>query len=59
MNEAKNPWTVVSRATAYENPWIRVEHNDVLNPAGKPGVYGVVHLRITPSASSRSMRMGT
>ena len=45
MNETKNPWTVVSRATAYENPWIRVEHNDVLNPAGKPGVYGVVHFK--------------
>ena len=45
MNEAKNPWTVVSRATAYENPWIRVEHNDVLDPAGKPGIYGVVHFK--------------
>jgi 8-oxo-dGTP pyrophosphatase MutT (NUDIX family) len=45
MKEAKNPWTVVSRATAYENSWIRVEHNDVLNPAGKPGVYGVVHFK--------------
>ena len=45
MNEAKNPWTVVSRATAYENPWIRVDHHDVLNPAGKPGVYGVVHFK--------------
>lgn len=45
MNEAKNPWTVVSCATAYENPWIRVEHNDVLNPGGKPGIYGVVHFK--------------
>jgi 8-oxo-dGTP pyrophosphatase MutT (NUDIX family) len=45
MNETKNPWTVVSRATAYENPWIRVDHNDVLNPAGKPGIYGVVHFK--------------
>ncbi len=45
MNETKNPWTVVSRAIAYENPWIRVDHHDVLNPAGKPGVYGVVHFK--------------
>lgn len=45
MNDAKNPWTVVSRTIAYENSWIRVEHNDVLNPAGKPGVYGVVHFK--------------
>jgi len=45
MNETINPWTVVSRATAYENPWIRVDHHDVLNPGGKPGVYGVVHFK--------------
>jgi ADP-ribose diphosphatase len=45
MNEARNPWTVVSRATAYENPWIRVDHHEVLNPAGKPGIYGVVHFK--------------
>jgi len=45
MNEAKNPWTVTSRATVYDNPWIRVDHHEVLNPAGKPGVYGVVHFK--------------
>jgi ADP-ribose pyrophosphatase len=45
MNEAKNPWTVVSRAAVYENPWIRVDHHEVLNPAGKPGVYGTVHFK--------------
>jgi 8-oxo-dGTP pyrophosphatase MutT (NUDIX family) len=45
MNETKNPWTVTSRTTAYDNPWIRVDHHEVLNPAGKPGVYGVVHFK--------------
>lgn len=45
MNEAKNPWTVSSRATVYDNPWIRVDHHEVLNPAGKPGIYGVVHFK--------------
>jgi 8-oxo-dGTP pyrophosphatase MutT (NUDIX family) len=45
MNEAKSPWTVSSRATVYDNPWIRVEHHEVLNPAGKPGIYGVVHFK--------------
>jgi len=45
MDETKNPWTVVSRASVYENAWIRVDHHDVLNPAGKPGVYGVVHFK--------------
>ena len=45
MDETKNPWTVVSRANVYENPWIRVDHHEVLNPARKPGVYGVVHFK--------------
>lgn len=45
MNETKNPWKVVSCASVYENPWIRVDHHEVLNPAGKPGVYGVVHFK--------------
>jgi ADP-ribose diphosphatase len=45
MNETKNPWRVTSRTTVYDNPWIRVDHHDVLNPAGKPGVYGVVHFK--------------
>jgi 8-oxo-dGTP pyrophosphatase MutT (NUDIX family) len=45
MNETKNPWRVTSRAAVYENPWIRVDHHDVLNPAGKPGIYGVVHFK--------------
>lgn len=45
MDEAKNPWTVLSQATAYENEWIRVEHHEVLRPSGGPGVYGTVHFK--------------
>ena len=45
MNEGKNPWTVLSKTAAYENPWIRVDHHEVLNPAGGPGIYGVVHFK--------------
>jgi 8-oxo-dGTP pyrophosphatase MutT (NUDIX family) len=45
MDETKNPWTVLSRATAYENQWIRVDHHEVLSPAGGPGVYGTVHFK--------------
>jgi 8-oxo-dGTP pyrophosphatase MutT (NUDIX family) len=45
MNEAKNPWKVVSRASVYENNWIRVDHHEVLNPSGGPGIYGVVHFK--------------
>ena len=43
--ETTNPWQTLSIDTAYENPWIKVTHRDVLNPAGKPGIYGVVHFK--------------
>ena len=45
MDETKNPWKVVSRAAVYENQWIRVDHHEVLGPAGGPGVYGTVHFK--------------
>jgi 8-oxo-dGTP pyrophosphatase MutT (NUDIX family) len=45
MDETKNPWTVQSRATVYENEWIRVDHHEVLGPSGGPGVYGTVHFK--------------
>lgn len=40
-----NPWTILCSKPIYENPWIRVVEHDVLNPKGKPGIYGVVHLQ--------------
>ena len=41
----KNPWKTLSSATVYENPWVKVTHNDVLTPAGKPGIYGLIHFK--------------
>ncbi|MBV6443353.1 MAG: NUDIX hydrolase [Haliscomenobacteraceae bacterium CHB4] len=46
-DQSPNPWKTLSVRNAYENPWIRVEHRDVLNPAGGPGIYGVVHFKNT------------
>lgn len=40
-----NPWRRVSRRVAYENPWLRLYHDDVMRPDGQPGIYGVVHFR--------------
>ena len=40
-----NPWTTLSTKEVYANPWIRVREDDILNPAGKPGIYGVVEYR--------------
>jgi 8-oxo-dGTP pyrophosphatase MutT (NUDIX family) len=45
MDEMKNPWTVLSKESVYENAWIRVEHQEVLAPSGRPGVYGTVHFK--------------
>lgn len=45
MNEKSNPWTILQRETRYENPWIRLDHFDVLNPSGGKGIYGKVHFK--------------
>jgi 8-oxo-dGTP pyrophosphatase MutT (NUDIX family) len=45
MSEEKNPWTLLNKKDIYESPWIRVSHHDVLNPAGNPGIYSVVHFK--------------
>lgn len=41
----ENPWKTLKIRKAYDNPWIQVTHRDVLNPAGNPGIYGVVHFK--------------
>ena len=45
MTEYKNPWKTLSSEIKYENPWIKVVENKVINPAGKDGIYGVVHFK--------------
>ncbi len=42
---ADNPWTTLSTRLVYENPWLRVREDQVLNPSGNPGIYGVVMYR--------------
>lgn len=41
----QNPWKTLSSAVRFENPWIRLVQNDVLNPSGGPGEYSVVHFK--------------
>ncbi|MER3482585.1 MAG: DNA mismatch repair protein MutT [Meiothermus sp.] len=41
----ENPWQTLSAKTVYENPWIEVQHREVVNPSGKPGIYGLVHFK--------------
>ncbi len=41
----ENPWQTLDTEVAYENPWIKITHRNVLTPAGNPGIYGVVHFK--------------
>ncbi|MBX7207517.1 MAG: NUDIX hydrolase [Verrucomicrobiaceae bacterium] len=40
-----NPWKTLSSREVYSNPWIRVREDQVINPSGKPGIYGVVEYK--------------
>lgn len=44
-SEYKNPWTTLSNTMVYDNPWIKVEHREVLTPKGTDGIYGIVHFK--------------
>lgn len=41
-NETKNPFHILSTKQIYKNPWIELVEHQVLNPRGKPGIYGVI-----------------
>ena len=38
-------WQRISGEVKYENPWICVSEDQVITPAGKPGIYGKVHFK--------------
>jgi 8-oxo-dGTP pyrophosphatase MutT (NUDIX family) len=40
-----DPFELVSSATVYQNPWIEVEHQEVIRPDGNLGIYGIVHFK--------------
>lgn len=42
MNEQENPWQTLSSENIYENPWISVREDQVINPSGGRGIYGVI-----------------
>ena len=53
MTEQKNPiekiggWKTKSTNVVYENPWIKISHEEVITPKGTDGIYGVVHFKNT------------
>jgi ADP-ribose pyrophosphatase len=44
-NETENPWQTLKSQVVYDNKWIQVRHEDVINPSGGAGIYGVVHYK--------------
>jgi 8-oxo-dGTP pyrophosphatase MutT (NUDIX family) len=44
-NSTKNPWKTLNSEIKYENPWIKVEEDQVINPSGGNGIYGKVHFK--------------
>lgn len=45
MNEERNPWKILDTEVKYENNWIQVVHQNVLNPNGGKGIYGTVNFK--------------
>jgi len=45
VSELNNPWKTLTSKPIYDNPWINVTEHEVLNPKGKPGIYGVVSFK--------------
>ena len=43
--ERSKSWKTISSSKIYSNPWIQVTEYRVINPAGKPGIYGKVHFK--------------
>ncbi len=40
-------WQTKISTTVYENPWIKISHDEVITPKNTDGIYGVVHFKNT------------
>lgn len=43
--DSKNPWVKKKGKTVFENPWIKVDEDEVINPGGGISQYGKVHFK--------------
>ena len=43
--EKKGPWTVLGTIVKYQNPWIKVNEDQVIRPDGKPGIHAVINMK--------------
>lgn len=40
-------WQTKTSTVVYENPWIKISHDEVITPKNTDGIYGVVHFKNT------------
>lgn len=45
MSIIENPWSTTNSKKVYDNPWIAVREDQIINPNGNPGIYGVVSFK--------------
>ena len=45
LDENQNPWQTLSSKIEYQNPWISVRQDQIVNPSGGAGIYGVVSMK--------------
>lgn len=38
-------WKTITSKTVYQNPWISVDHREVITPGGGEGIYGLVRFK--------------
>jgi ADP-ribose pyrophosphatase len=39
------PWQVLKTHWVHQDPWVRVQHDEVIRPDGRPGTFTVVHIK--------------
>ncbi|AKQ46226.1 DNA mismatch repair protein MutT [Rufibacter radiotolerans] len=44
-HSTENPWTSLDSKPVYSNPWISVREEQVINPGGGQGIYGIVSMK--------------
>lgn len=45
MSQQHGPWTIQKTEQKYQNPFLEVNEDEVLQPDGEPGTYGTVTLK--------------
>lgn len=45
VDDIDSDWSTLKEEVRYENPWIKVEHHEVVRPNGSDGIYGVVRFK--------------